>query len=169
MRLKHLRLLLLAGLIFCGWPAAAHAEAELNKPAPELVAKQLDGKSFKLADQQGKVVIVNFWATWCPPCRDEMPLLNTIFKHYRGHGLVMIGVSADREKHRSDVVQAMKGLDYPAALMSDAETNGFGWMAQLPVTYIIDKQGIVRVKFDSDPMPLSEKSLIQLLEPLLAK
>ena len=78
---------------------------EVGQPAPSLVVQELDGQTFDLSAVRGKVVVVSFWATWCPPCRAEMPVLDAFYRRYHGQGLEMIGLSADRPHDRSDVHQ----------------------------------------------------------------
>src|SRR5947209_2476920 len=95
---------MIAAMAFIGAPRAI-ADATLGKPAPALVIEQLNGKTFDLASQHGKVIIVNFWATWCPPCRKEMPTLDAFYRTYHAQGLEMIGLSADRPHERSEVVK----------------------------------------------------------------
>ena len=161
--------ILLAVALFAFIPACARADTDVDQPAPALIVKQLDGTTFNLAAQEGRVVIVNFWATWCPPCRDEMPLLDTIYKRYRGQGLIVLGVSVDKEKRRWDVAEIAKKYAYPMAMGNDAQANDFGWTGAIPDTYIIDRKGILRVKFESEQLPLDEKAVGDILEPLLAK
>src|ERR1700742_3004643 len=67
---------------------------EVGQPAPALVVQELNGQQFDLAAERGKVVMVNFWATWCPPCRKEMPMLNDFYQRYHSEGLELIGDSA---------------------------------------------------------------------------
>src|SRR5580704_17172136 len=99
------------------------AAVDIGQPAPALVAQELDGQTFDLSAQRGKVVIVNFWATWCPHCREEMPALDAFYRRYHGQGLEMIGVSTDRPRDRSDVTKVMQSYSYPAALLDDAKIN----------------------------------------------
>ena len=164
---KKLCLVIVAALF--AFTGSAHADAVIGKVAPALGVAQLDGQNFDLAMQRGKVVIVNFWATWCAPCREEMPALDAIYRRDHAKGLVMIGVSADRARHRDDVSEAMKNFSYPAALLDDARTNDFGRPDVLPVTYVIDRAGILRAKFTPDETPLTEESLDKVLQLLLAK
>jgi peroxiredoxin len=146
----------------------ALASAELGQPAPALTVEELNGDTFDLSAQRGKVTIVNFWATWCPPCRKEMPSLDAFYRHYHAQGLEMIGLSADRPHDRSEVKKVMQSFSYPAAILDDANSDGFGDPSDLPVTYVVDKNGIVRAKFTPNKNPLTEHSLAGSVVPLLA-
>ena len=147
--------------------ALAFAAVTVGNAAPALVVPELNGKSFDLSALHGKVVIVNFWATWCPPCRKEMPALDAFYRRYHGDGLEMIGVSTDRPHDRSDVIKVMQSLSYPVAIMSDATVDDFGTPDALPMTVIVDGKGIVRAKFTPDQTPVTEKSLADAVLPLL--
>ncbi|MGO8917457.1 MAG: TlpA disulfide reductase family protein [Stellaceae bacterium] len=140
---------------------------DAGQPAPALAAAELDGGGFDLGALRGKVVIVNFWATWCPPCREEMPALDAFYRQYHDQGLEMIGISADRPRDRGDVVKVMHAFAYPAAMLRDAKVNGFGNPAALPVTYIVDAAGIVRAVMTPDKVVITEESLKQAVTPLL--
>lgn len=154
-----------AGLVIS--TPCAYADSELGQPAPTLVIEELNGNSFDLAAQHGKVTIVNFWATWCPPCRKEMPALDAFYRHYHDRGLEMIGLSADRPHDRSEVKKVMQSFSYPAAMLDDAKSDGFGDPSALPVTYVIDPQGVIRARFTPDENPLTEQSLAAAVLPLL--
>lgn len=149
--------------------AVARGAADVGQPAPQLVVQELSGQTFDLSAQRGKVVVVNFWATWCPPCRQEMPALDAFYRQYHGQGLEMIGLSADRPHDRSDVSKVMQSSSYPAAMLDDAVTNGFGTPDQLPLTFVIDREGLVRAEFVPDDKPLSIEVLSASVKPLLEK
>jgi peroxiredoxin len=158
-----------------GWVAlviACHialAATEVGQPAPPLAATELDGRGFDLAALRGKVVVVNFWATWCPPCREEMPALDAFYRQHHDQGLEMLGISADRPRDRGEVVNMMHAFSYPAAMLGDAKVNGLGAPDALPVTYVIDRAGIVRAKFRADQMAVTEQSLAATVLPLLSQ
>jgi cytochrome c biogenesis protein CcmG/thiol:disulfide interchange protein DsbE len=157
-------------LILAIIPAAgALAEGEVGQPAPPLIAQELNGQEFNLASEHGKVVIVNFWATWCPPCRAEMPMINDFYHRYHNRGLELIGVSADSPHDRSEVAKVMQSVSYPIAMLDQAEANGFDSPDQLPVTYVIDRGGIVRAIFTPGDKALSASDLDASVLPLLAK
>jgi peroxiredoxin len=135
--------------------------------APALIVPQLDGSRFDLAQLRGKLVVVNFWATWCEPCRQEMPALDAFYTKYRDRGLALVGISVDRSRDRDDVVKVMRTLHYPAAILSQAETDGFGKPTVLPETFVIDGSGVVRAVLTPDKNPITEQTLAAALLPLL--
>src|SRR5271163_150484 len=147
--------------------ALAFASTTVGSAAPALVVPELNGQAFDLSAQHGKVVIVNFWATWCPPCREEMPALDAFYRRHHGDGLAMIGVSTDRPHDRSDVVKVMQTLSYPVAIMDDATVNDFGPPNVLPTTFVVDSSGILRAQFTPDQTPVTEKTLSDAVLPLL--
>jgi cytochrome c biogenesis protein CcmG/thiol:disulfide interchange protein DsbE len=148
--------------------AGAFAAAEIGQPAPALVVPELSGDTFDLTSERGSVVIINFWATWCPPCREEMPALDAFYRRYHDKGLVMLGLSADRPHDRSDVAKAMESFSYPAGMMRDAKTNGFGSPATVPTTLVVDRDGILRVRMTADEDKVTEDSLAKAVLPWLS-
>jgi len=147
--------------------ALAFASATVGNTAPALDVPELDGKAFDLSALHGKVVIVNFWATWCPPCREEMPALDAFYRRYHSQGLEMIGVSADRPHDRSNVIKVMQSYTYPAAMLDDASVNDFGTPSSLPMTVVVDSNGVVRATLTPDQFKVTEKSLADAVLPLL--
>jgi cytochrome c biogenesis protein CcmG/thiol:disulfide interchange protein DsbE len=145
----------------------AKADAELGQTAPALTVKELNGQPFDLAEERGKVTLVNFWATWCEPCRKEIPAIEAIYRRYHDQGLEVIGVSADRPHDRASVKEVAQTISYPAAMLEDAGDNGFGSPTELPVTFVIDRSGVVRSRFTPDQGSLTEESLSNTLIPLL--
>jgi thiol-disulfide isomerase/thioredoxin len=102
LRLTRLMPALLMGLAaLIGVDTRALAAPEMDQPAPPLIATALDGQTFDLAKLRGKVILVNFWATWCAPCRREMPVLDAFYRHYREQGLELIGISVDFARDRA--------------------------------------------------------------------
>jgi cytochrome c biogenesis protein CcmG, thiol:disulfide interchange protein DsbE len=143
------------------------AAVDVGQVGPKLVVQELDGHDFDLGAMRGRVVIVNLWATWCPPCRKEMPALDSFYRRFHGRGLEMIGLSLDRPRDRGDVVKVMRSFSYPAAMLDDAKDNDFGTPSELPVTFIIDENGIVRARLTPEETPVTEQSLDQVVVPLL--
>jgi thiol-disulfide isomerase/thioredoxin len=120
------------------------ATPEMNKAAPTLVVGALDGTTFDLAKQRGKVVLVNYWATWCAPCRKELPKLDAFYRRYHSQGLEMIGISVDEARDLAKVRKVMAALAYPGATLKSITDNGFGPPEGVPITWIIDADGKVR-------------------------
>jgi cytochrome c biogenesis protein CcmG, thiol:disulfide interchange protein DsbE len=146
----------------------AAAPVEVGGAAPALIVPQLDGRMFDLAALRGKVVIVNLWATWCTPCRAEMPRLDAFYRRYHGRGLELLGLSVDETNDRAAVVQVMRSFSYPAALAANASSNDFAPVLAVPMTWIIDSAGIVRARLVSGNA-VTEQSLEQAVLPLLGQ
>jgi thiol-disulfide isomerase/thioredoxin len=138
--------LVLAGiaLIRYDWePAAAAVKANgERKPAPEFTLRQANGTETKLADYRGKVVLLNFWATWCGPCKAEIPWFIEFEKKYQGRGFAVLGVSLDDDgwKVVTPYVQKM-AMNYRVLLGNDAIAKLYGGVDSLPTTFIIDRSG----------------------------
>jgi len=112
-------------------------------------------------------VLVNFWATWCPPCRHEMPLIDAFAARHRAEGLVVLGLSVDRRRDRREVIEAMRPFQYLAGLADGAGANGFGPPQALPMTYLIDTGGVVRAVIVPGRGELTDEMLETAMAPLL--
>jgi len=118
-----------------------------NKPAPDITVKALDGTELKLSDLKGKVVMLNFWATWCPPCREEIPSMMKLNSRMEGKPFQMLAVSLD-EGGRADVETFFKnsGFKLPAYTDPSKKAASAYGVTGVPETYIIDTKGIVAKK-----------------------
>lgn len=111
---------------------------------PDLELSALDGSTIRLADGNGRVKLVNFWATWCAPCREEIPHFNELYAQYREKGLDIVAISMDEEG--AEVVRpfvADHGMTYPVALGSDEVAEAFGGVFGFPTTFLVDREGKV--------------------------
>ena len=117
---------------------------EVGKAAPPYQVKLLDGGPVSDADQHGDVVILNFWATWCVPCRAEMPALEDYYQKHRTQGLKVLAISMDDPEDEAKVRQVMAGFSFPAAMARDANVKGYGRIWRIPLTFVIDRDGILR-------------------------
>jgi len=164
------KLLLVIGIVAAFVGEASVSSANLiGNMAPALVIQTVRGENFELSKLRGKVVVVNFWATWCPPCRAEMPMLDAVYQRYRKQGVAIIGLSADRRHDRDTATKVAGDYSYPIAILSDAQTNGFGPPSSLPLTFVVDRAGIVRYEFDESGGALTGAKLTAALTGLLAE
>jgi len=124
----------------------AFRELDLIRPSRQKYAEDFtlalaDGGSFRLSDHRGKMVLINFWATWCPPCREEMPALERLYRQHKDHGLVLVAVSLDADPKVVPPYLRASKLTFPVALDPKAEVaNSYGVRA-LPSSFVVDRQG----------------------------
>jgi len=142
--------LVILGLAFgLVWMQSAKYEPlTVGKVAPDFELPGLDEKMVKLSDFRGKVVFLNFWATWCKPCREEMPSMEVLYKNFERDGLVVLAVSIDRVTTKKDIPPFVKGmsLTFPVLVDSWGQTDKRYKLMGVPETYIIDQQGVLREK-----------------------
>jgi cytochrome c biogenesis protein CcmG/thiol:disulfide interchange protein DsbE len=143
--------------------SVALAGPSIDAAAPSLIVTQLDGQTFDLGKLRGKVVLVNYWATWCAPCKKEMPILNSFYQRHRGDGLEVIGISADRPQDLAKMRKMSISLAYPTATINRITDNGFGPPEGFPLTYVVDRSGVIRDKF----IDVREQLLRDVVIPLL--
>ncbi len=130
-------------------PSVIREESETTpklqgKVAPGFTLVDLDGKKVSLADYRGKPVVVNFWATWCGPCKLEMPWFEEFSKTYAGQGLVVLGVAADEAPKTVIAGTARKlGVTYPVLLTDDKVEEAYGGIDNLPQSFYVDRAGKV--------------------------
>jgi len=131
--------------------AKADPEPATGKPAPEVTFKDLDGKAVPLSQYKGKVVLVNFWATWCEPCQVEIPWLIEMQQKYSSKGFTILGVDVDDEgnnivsaytaKQRFDVNGEKLPMNYPILRGDDAVADKFGGLLGYPTSFLISRDG----------------------------
>ena len=123
---------------------AVAAAPRIGNPAPDFQLASPGGKTLSLSGLRGKSVVVNFWATWCPPCRAEMPELEALYQKYKDEGVVMVAVNLREDPKRVKRYADALGLTFPIVLDSLGETfQAYGVLA-LPTTVFVDSNGVVR-------------------------
>ena len=137
-------------------PAPAGSASEFE-PAPPLSAQTVDGKTLSLSDYKGKVVLVDFWATWCDPCKEEIPVLVKMQERLKDKGFVILGVSMDEEGATAvKKFIAKHPITYPV-ILNNGERAPKGWVVPgLPTAYLIGRDGTVRTRWfgEKDPVEL---------------
>jgi cytochrome c biogenesis protein CcmG, thiol:disulfide interchange protein DsbE len=125
--------------------AAALGLASGNEPAPAFTLQTLEGESLSLESLRGQVVLVNFWASWCPPCRVEMPGFERVYRARRDDGFVIVGIATDR--HAEDQIRAFVAeheITYPIVLGTGQVVRDYGGVNALPESFLIDREGRIR-------------------------
>ncbi len=138
-------------LLFLGTAACNHSTNNIMRTAPDFTLKDLSGKDVSLKDFQGKVVLVDFWATWCPPCRNSIPELVGLQERYRDQGLVIIGISLDDPVKADDrfliAFKKENRINYPilrgGGIFRVVEDYFGDEKLGIPTMYIIDRKGVI--------------------------
>ena len=155
LRRRLLLTLALVGLVACNRQSASPTQSskqvaagEIGSSLPDFAVKDLQGHPLSSAELRGKVVLIDFWATWCQPCRKEMPGYQTLADEYGSRGFVVIGFKFDTMPDMEDPLQFAKGIGvhYPLAVATDDVKTKFGGIEGLPTTMLYDRQGVLRMK-----------------------
>lgn len=151
---------------------APEAGAELDfsddpEPAPDFERPLYDGEVFRLSDHEGEVVVINFWATWCVPCRVEMPEFIELQEEYGDDGLLFVGVSLDEEGFEAARPFAEEiGVNYPIVVDDGEIADDFGGIYGLPATFLVDRSGQIQKRINGR---VEKEDLEPMLAELLAE
>lgn len=144
-----LSLLVLAGAFTVVWVQSSKYEPlTVGKVAPDFELPDLKDRDVRLSDFRGKVVFLNFWATWCKPCKEEMPSMEVLYRNFKDDGLVVLAVSIDRVTTKDDIPPFVNSMDlsFPILVDSWGQTDKEYKLMGVPETYIIDQDGVLREK-----------------------
>ena len=162
---KRLQWLVLVLAMAAVRPVFAIAEGE---PAPAYDIRLLDGQTFSSAREDGRVVMLHFWASWCVPCRAEMPAMERYYRAHHGQGFDLVAVSMDSPEDMDKARAMMKAYSFPAAWIQDASVRGFGRIWRIPLTFVIDRRGVLRHDaWDGGDGGITDGVLDQTITPLL--
>jgi len=140
----------------------------VGSPAPQYGARTLQGDSVSLASLRGRAVLLNFWATWCTPCRQETPFLQSLFARSASRGLVIVGVSMDTGDARSQVEDFVReyGVTYPVLVDPEMRGMDFYKVIGLPASFLVDRDGVLRW-MRIGPVAETDRGLLEALETVL--
>lgn len=128
--------------IFLLFITCAKQKTQGNTKAPDFTLKTLEGEDFHLYDYLGNVMIIDFWDTWCPPCRAEIPHFIELYSKYADEGFLMIGIAFGREgKDKVKSFAQEQGINYPLVIADQKVVNSYGGITAIPTTFIVDKEG----------------------------
>lgn len=165
---RTVRLLLLLALVCVGVGCSGGSGNDRPDPraAPDFTLTGMDGAPLHLADYRGKVVLIHFWATWCAPCRAAMPHEMALLRKYGSQGLVVLGLSLDRDAEEVRDFLDRQDVTYPVALVDEATRQAYGGVPTVPLTVLIDREGRIRKKqigFTLEGMTKLENAILGLL------
>ena len=135
----------LIGLVFGMFAAAALASSGMEgQQAPDFALKSSTGENLRLSEYRGDVVMINFWATWCGPCRQEMPLLDELYTRYQRVGFNLLGVNIDDDSRKAMRMVSELGVNFPVLFDARKEVSELYKVDAMPVTVLVDREGTVR-------------------------
>ncbi|WP_071539010.1 peroxiredoxin family protein [Polynucleobacter asymbioticus] len=158
-------LVILLSFSFC---SNSFADLELGQTAPNIEGSLIDGKPFSLSNDKGKVVLVNFWASWCEPCREEMPAIEAYLKKNKAKGFEVLAITVDKPADMEQAKQIMKNYPFLYAEKNQMNYSGYGRIWRIPSSFIIDKQGILRKNGMTGDPKVDAKVLEEMVTPLLS-
>lgn len=145
-------LILIALTVHAAWeqPELGHRLSVVSKPvaAPAFELKDMDDKNYRLEDYRGKVVLINFWATWCPPCRREMPSMERLHQKLKGSDFAVLAINQMEDADHVFAYTGQLEVDptFPILFDANSDVSGAYRVKGLPTTYLIDKQGVIRYR-----------------------
>ena len=160
---------LTAGLLYTSWPAFRDTSApavQVGDEAPEFTLMSDGGRPVQLKDFQGKFLILNFWATWCPPCVEELPSLNRFSQRFSQQDVVVLGVSVDLDGGAYQKFLQAAGVKFPTVRDPERKTSRLYGTFKFPESYFIDRKGKVVQKI-AGPADWNDPEIVALMEQLL--
>jgi peroxiredoxin len=150
-------------LVFSVFAASSLASSGMEgQQAPDFALKSSTGENLRLSEYRGDVVMINFWATWCGPCRQEMPLLDELYNRYQRVGFNLLGVNIDDDSRRAMQMAEELGIDFPVLFDASKEVSRLYEVEAMPVTVLVDREGTVRYVHHGYKPGYEEKYLDQI-------
>lgn len=139
-RINKIKLIIIVGIALMIFFLLTLRESNKLKPAPSFALKDLKGNRVRLSDFRGKIVIVDFWAPWCPPCRKEIPYFIDLYDKYKNRDLKVIGISFDTNPERIRALAKIWGINYIIVIADSKVTEYYG-VVSIPTTLVINRKG----------------------------
>jgi len=142
--MKGLRIILPGAVLAILMGASLASSGLTGQTAPDFVLKSATGENLRLSEYRGDVVMINFWATWCGPCRQEMPLLDELYGRYQRVGFNLLGVNIDDDSRRAMAMVNELGIKFPVLFDEDKKVSKLYEVEAMPLTLLLDREGTVR-------------------------
>ena len=160
---------ILVTFILLGLSHLSMGKVMLGDKAPEISGQLLNNVSFSTQNYQGKVLLINFWASWCEPCREEMPLIEEFYKKYKKDGFEVIAISLDNEKDINQAKSILKNYTFLSAFKKDVDYSKLGRIWRIPSTFVIDRQGFIIKDGLTGTPTVDEETLQKVVLPAIFK
>lgn len=168
MKLRKLIFATTLSIVFAFTTVNAIAGISKGKLAPDFSLKSMSGENIRLSEMRGKVVMINFWATWCAPCRKEMPLLNALYNKHKNSGFVLLGVNIDNSPKNGEKMAKKLGINFPILFDNSKKVSETYKVSAMPFTIILDKSGKIS-QIHKGYLPGYEKKYDAQISKLLGK
>ena len=162
-----LRIAGIALMALIGFAPAAAWSAGVGDPAPDFSLPTLQDQKVSLEEFKGKVVLINFWASWCTPCQEELPELQKIYQKHHDRGFALIGINIDKKQANAEKFVKRFGLSFPVALDPESSTIRKYQGRAMPMSYLIDRHGVVRqlfFGFNREKLPVMETAILEAMD-----
>ena len=150
--------------LFCS--QSVFADAQVGQITPNIAGKLIDGQTFSLSALRGRVVLINFWASWCEPCKEEMPQIEDFFQKNKSKGLEVIAINLDKPSGIEAAKKIMSSYTFQFALKNDMHYSALGYIWRVPSTFVIDKKGILRKSGLTGEAKVNSQLLEETINPL---
>lgn len=144
MRIKHTGFSATLLAVILMLPIIAMSATEVQSPAPDFALKSNSGENIRLSELRGEVVLINFWATWCGPCRQEMPILSALHDKYKSMGFIVLGINVEEESAAARKLLKELPVSFPVLFDTDSSVSKQYRVAAMPSTVLIDRNGNMR-------------------------
>jgi len=142
--MKGLRIILLGAVLAIFMGASLASSGLTGQTAPDFVLKSATGENLRLSEYRGDVVMINFWATWCGPCRQEMPLLDELYNRYQRVGFNLLGINIDDDSRRAMAMVNELDISFPVLFDEDKKVSKLYEVEAMPLAILLDREGTVR-------------------------